>query len=266
MNAYFDPAFKAHTPPAEAASERSAYRRSRGSDSVATVGALVFGLATVGAFAFMHPSFVRKAPRTPTIVTMMELPDDPPPAPPEQPPAPETPPPPSAQVVAPVPLVVLPERPAPLAPAVATPPAPPAPVRAAPPPAPRGPQDMGDISARMISARPPAYPLASRREKEEGTVMLSVLLAIDGHVAEIAIARSSGFPRLDRAALDAVSDWRWSPMTRDGEPVMVRGVVTIPFILQRGDPGRHHRRGKHDHGPDPRDRPLSDGQIKTIET
>jgi periplasmic protein TonB len=48
----------------------------------------------------------------------------------------------------------------------------------------------------------------------------------------VSVARSSGFDRLDKAALDAVRRWRWSPTLRDGAPVSVRGTVDIPFVLQ----------------------------------
>jgi protein TonB len=248
MNAHFDPAFRADLAASQAPAVRSVYKRSRGADPVATIGALALGLATVAAFTFLSPQFVKKEQRQPVVVTLMELPDDPPPAPPEQQPDPALPPPPVAQVSAPPPVITMPERAVVQAPATASPVTPPAPPRPAAPPAPSGPENAGDLSAKMISARPPRYPVDSRRAREEGTVVLSVLLAIDGRVSDIAVARSSGFPRLDRAALDAVRDWRWSPMMRDGSPVMVRGVVTIPFVLQRGDD--HGRRGHHVRGGD----------------
>jgi len=217
MNAHFDPAFRADLAASQAPAVRSVYKRSRGADPVATIGALALGLATVAAFTFMSPQFVKKEQRQPVVVPLMELPDVPPPAPPEQQPDP-----------------ALRRRPA---------------AR----PAPGGPEKAGDLSAKMTSARPPRYPVDSRRAREEGTVVLSVLLAIDGRVSDIAVARSSGFPRLDRAALDAVRDWRWSPMMREGTPVMVRGMVTIPFILQRGDDrgrrGHHGRDGDRDQSP-----------------
>jgi protein TonB len=49
---------------------------------------------------------------------------------------------------------------------------------------------------------------------EEGTVTLGLLVGTDGRVVEISIANSSGFARLDKAALDAVRKWRWTPMMR----------------------------------------------------
>jgi protein TonB len=91
---------------------------------------------------------------------------------------------------------------------------------------------LSDLSARMISAEPPRYPVQSRRLLEQGTVVLAVLLATNGSVMEIQVARSSGFDRLDEAALRAVRRWRWMPAFHDGNPVLVRGVVTIPFVLK----------------------------------
>lgn len=92
-------------------------------------------------------------------------------------------------------------------------------------------ENIGDISARMISATAPSYPLESRRAREQGTVVLSVVLGTDGRVATLSITRSSGFGRLDRAALNAVRRWRWAPLIRNGSPASVQGLVTIPFVL-----------------------------------
>jgi protein TonB len=51
-------------------------------------------------------------------------------------------------------------------------------------------------------------------------------------VASVNVATSSGFYRLDRAALNAVRKWRWSPMKSNGQPMIVRGFVTLPFVLR----------------------------------
>lgn len=103
----------------------------------------------------------------------------------------------------------------------------PAPV-AAPPSVIQG----GDLGARMVSGKPPRYPVESRRQREQGTVVLSLVLGTDGAVEQISINRSSGFSRLDDAALHAVRRWRWEPVVRGGAPVKVRGIVEIPFVLQ----------------------------------
>ncbi len=110
--------------------------------------------------------------------------------------------------------------------------APPAPILA-PRPAAAGPSvgeaDLDGI--QMISGKPPRYPKESRRKKEQGTVRLRVLLGTDGRVETISVSSSSGFPRLDKAALDAVRRWRWAPVMRNGEPIKVLGYTEIPFVL-----------------------------------
>ena len=253
MNAHFDPALRPDTIQHATPTERSRYRRSRGGDPVAIVGALLFAVGAVGAFAFMNPHFVRKEKREPIVVAMLALPDDPPPA--EAPPPPPDAPPPQAVISAPVPIVMTPAQPVIQAPAIMVPISAPAPKPAAPAAvAARGPENLGELSAKMISATPPKFPLESRRTHEEGIVVLSVLLSTDGRVADVSIAKSSGFARLDRAALDAVRDWRWSPLMRDGNPVMVRGMVTIPFILQRGGRDGLRRHGRGHGGEDRNDR------------
>lgn len=89
-----------------------------------------------------------------------------------------------------------------------------------------------DLGLRLLSAPSPRYPFDARRRREQGEVRLTVLLDIDGRVKSISVARSSGSERLDEAALIAVRRWRWSPIIEAGVPVMVRGEVTIPFVLE----------------------------------
>lgn len=198
-------------------------------------------LAAIGAVALIHAGLlaaliqmnvipVRTAPAPPLVVDLIAEPPPPPAAPPEQ----EVPPvqPVQPVIVSPPPLV---RTPAP-APVIATAPAPPPPqaavVSAKLAPTPAAPVSAGDLSATMISFKPPRYPVESRRRKEQGVVLLTLLLAADGTVAEIAVQKSSGFDRLDRAALEAVRQWRWSPTVRGGEAMLVRGVVEIPFVLR----------------------------------
>jgi len=239
--------------------EPSRYCRSRGADPIATIGALTLGLATVAAFALMSPQFVQKEKREATVVQLMALPDDPPPAA-EAPPPPSTPdaPPPSSQISAPVPVVALAAPPAMVAPQPAPQPAPPTAKAEPAAPAPvvaKGPENAGDLSAQVVYRRPIRVPLESRRAHEEGVVVLALLLGMDGRIVEISVATSSGFPRLDRAALESVRNWRWSPLLRNGNPVMVRGLVRIPFIRERGgrdgDGARdHHGRSRGDRAGD----------------
>ncbi len=137
--------------------------------------------------------------------------------------------PPSPLPIAPPPIV---EVPAP--PVIATAPAPTAPAvaRAEGPAAPPRSLHGDDLASKVISATPPSYPMDSRRLREQGTVLLFVTLGEDGRVAELVVRESSGSRRLDKAALDAVRRWRWAPTLVNGAPVMVAGLVKIPFVLK----------------------------------
>ncbi|MCP9760254.1 TonB family protein, partial [Aquitalea sp. S1-19] len=75
----------------------------------------------------------------------------------------------------------------------------------------------------------PSYPERSRERGEEGRVVLRVEVGADGRVRDIAILQSSGFPRLDRAARDAVERWRFTPARRGNSAVADRVDVPIRF-------------------------------------
>lgn len=61
------------------------------------------------------------------------------------------------------------------------------------------------VRATGVIPRPP-YPPASEEEGEEGTVILNVLVAPGGRVERVTVAKSSRYPRLDRAARNAAQN------------------------------------------------------------
>jgi TonB family protein len=79
---------------------------------------------------------------------------------------------------------------------------------------------------------PPAYPPDARRRRQAGTVVVHVIVEVDGRASQVNIRSSSGHDLLDRAALEAVRSWRFLPAL-DGEAV-VRSEVNVPveFILR----------------------------------
>jgi protein TonB len=79
----------------------------------------------------------------------------------------------------------------------------------------------------------PSYPSLSRRLGEEGTVRLNILVNPDGSVARLELAKSSGYPRLDRSAIDTVqSSWKFEPARQGGMPVAAWVIVPIQFTLR----------------------------------
>lgn len=88
------------------------------------------------------------------------------------------------------------------------------------------------IDPRYRDRFQPAYPPASRRAGEAGSVVVSVVVGVDGRVAEAEVSRSSGYQRLDSAAVrQALSAWRFRPATRDGVAVQSRHQITVTFVL-----------------------------------
>lgn len=81
-------------------------------------------------------------------------------------------------------------------------------------------------------AAEPAYPPGSRWDREQGRVTLQLVVRADGRVAAVRVIRSSGFPRLDRAARETALRWRLQPARRGGEAV--EGVLdkTLEFRLE----------------------------------
>jgi protein TonB len=79
----------------------------------------------------------------------------------------------------------------------------------------------------------PSYPSLSQRLGEAGTVRLNILVNPDGSVARLELAKSSGYPRLDRSAIDTVqSSWKFEPARQGGMPVAAWVIVPIQFTLR----------------------------------
>lgn len=77
----------------------------------------------------------------------------------------------------------------------------------------------------------PPYPSQSRRMREEGKVLLKVLVSAEGKVVKCEVMRSSGFERLDLSALEAVRSWLFAPEERLGKPVQSWVLIPVVFHL-----------------------------------
>ena len=107
---------------------------------------------------------------------------------------------------------------------VATPPATPSPQAVAGVEPPR-------FDMAYLRNPPPAYPTVSRRLKERGRVILNVLVSPAGEAENVEVRTSSGFERLDRAAMEAVRRWRFMPAHRGTDAVAAWALVPIVFEL-----------------------------------
>jgi len=83
-----------------------------------------------------------------------------------------------------------------------------------------------------ISNVPPRYPSTSRRKGEEGLVILKVLVREDGKPSDISIHKSSGYSRLDSAALDSIRNWAFRPAERLGQKMAMNVLIPVKFELR----------------------------------
>lgn len=86
------------------------------------------------------------------------------------------------------------------------------------------------IPPREINAPKPKYPKRERKAHHEGTVTLAIVVNPDGSATNIAVLHSLG-DDFDKAAIEAVKRWRFSPATKDGKPVAVKIAVETVFHL-----------------------------------
>ena len=176
-----------------------------------------------------------------------------PPKPKEAPPPPPPPPPPAQikkaitqpqapAVVAPVPVAISDPTPTPNAPTGSTAPQPaPAPIAApvaavATPPSPAAPAapavQLPSSEADYLQNPKPGYPAISRRMNEQGKTTVRVLIGADGQPQRAEIGKSSGYSRLDDAAVATVLRWRYVPGKRGGVPETMWFNVPINWVLE----------------------------------
>ena len=75
------------------------------------------------------------------------------------------------------------------------------------------------------------YPPASQDNGDEGTVTLLLAVQTDGSISDIRIARSSGYQRLDAAAVRSLRRAKFQPATCHGKPIAVRIHQSFTFKI-----------------------------------
>ncbi len=73
-------------------------------------------------------------------------------------------------------------------------------------------------NAARLPCAPLAYPEAALRSGGQGTVYMTLLIGADGTVRDKKVARSSGFPELDQAALEGMANCKFTPAITEGVP------------------------------------------------
>jgi len=88
------------------------------------------------------------------------------------------------------------------------------------------------FNAAYLSNPAPVYPRRSRMLAEEGLVKLKVRVSADGQPLSVSLEKSSGFTRLDDAALAAVKRWQFVPAKRGNQSIEGWVIVPVSFKLR----------------------------------
>lgn len=88
------------------------------------------------------------------------------------------------------------------------------------------------FNAAYLRNPAPRYPLIARRNGEQGTVTLKVLVTREGAPASVSVDKTSGSAHLDNAALETVRSWRFAPARQGTQPVEAWVLVPIVFRLE----------------------------------
>ena len=92
-----------------------------------------------------------------------------------------------------------------------------------------------DIGKLVVVYQPDAdayYPSFSKRSGEQGEVVVKLIIDESGSVEDVALLRSSSFPRLDRAATEIGRRYRFKPFLVNGSPQRISTNLLIKFNLK----------------------------------
>ena len=89
------------------------------------------------------------------------------------------------------------------------------------------------VPPRVMSRQKPKYPPKLKEAGIEGSVKVWVVIDESGAVAATGVQTSSGFPSMDEAACQAMSDWYFEPARRNDKPTTIEVSIWIHFELAR---------------------------------
>jgi TonB family protein len=89
---------------------------------------------------------------------------------------------------------------------------------------------VGGIQAPKVLKRvEPVYPAQAKAERVQGSVVLEIVVDTEGIVTQAEVTES--VPLLDKAAVAAVSQWKYTPTLLNNEPIEVILSVTLNFRM-----------------------------------
>jgi TonB family protein len=87
-------------------------------------------------------------------------------------------------------------------------------------------------AAKIITKVQPVYPDSAKSAGVSGTVILHAVVGMNGKPLSLRVMNSQVDPDLARSAVEAVSQWHYSPTLLNGEPIEVDTTVVVNFSLE----------------------------------
>jgi TonB family protein len=92
-------------------------------------------------------------------------------------------------------------------------------------------QPGGEVkSPKLVHYVEPSFSSSSKEAFVEGVVRISTVVTIEGHPADLHVLSGLNTEE-DRTAVEAVTQWRFQPGSKNGKPVNVRVTVEVEFHL-----------------------------------
>jgi TonB family protein len=88
----------------------------------------------------------------------------------------------------------------------------------------------GVTPPKLLSKVEPSYSEEARLAKYQGTVVVATDIGTDGTAQRMRVVRGLGLG-LDEEALKAISQWKFQPGAKDGQPVAVQATIEVNFRL-----------------------------------
>jgi TonB family protein len=86
-------------------------------------------------------------------------------------------------------------------------------------------------AAKLITKVQPIYPESAKSAGVKGTVVLRAVIGMNGKPLSLRVMNSQVDPDLARSAVEAVSQWRYTPTLLNGDPIEVETTVMVNFSL-----------------------------------
>lgn len=92
-----------------------------------------------------------------------------------------------------------------------------------------------DYKADYLNNPRPPYPMVAKRMGYQGKVVLNVEVLAEGRAGQVLLHKGSGYDILDKAAIQTVKSWRFTPARHLGQPVTQWFLVPVKFSLEEGN-------------------------------